>query len=63
MQRPDTIDEEGNIFEPQCILKDGTIVKAEPADDKSKILHNGDNTPQGKTTIMQFGVSILLSVL
>ena len=30
MQRPDTIDEDGNMFEPQCILKDGTIVKAEP---------------------------------
>ena len=41
MQRPDTIDEDGNIFEPQCILKDGTIVKIEPHDDKSKI-HNGD---------------------
>ncbi|KAA0186952.1 hypothetical protein HAZT_HAZT006236 [Hyalella azteca] len=41
MQRPDTIDEDGNIFEPQCILKDGTIVKAEPHDEKPK-MHNGE---------------------
>ncbi|XP_042231476.1 uncharacterized protein LOC121872627 isoform X2 [Homarus americanus] len=42
MQRPDTIDEDGNIFEPQIILKDGMVVKNEPGDER-KGLHAGEN--------------------
>ncbi|XP_069190986.1 uncharacterized protein [Procambarus clarkii] len=42
MQRPDTIDEDGNIFEPQIILKDGMVVKNEPGNER-KGLQAGEN--------------------
>ncbi|KAG0715156.1 Zinc finger protein 2 [Chionoecetes opilio] len=44
MQRPDTIDEDGNIFEPQIILKD-SLVKHEPGGGEAmggEGLANGD---------------------
>ncbi|XP_037793065.1 uncharacterized protein LOC119588492 isoform X2 [Penaeus monodon] len=44
MQRPDTIDEDGNIFEPQIILKDGMVVKNEPSEE-NKGHHPGANGP------------------
>ncbi|XP_068221740.1 uncharacterized protein [Palaemon carinicauda] len=48
MQRPDTIDEDGNIFEPQIILKDGMVVKSEPSDENKGLLRPGDETgPHG----------------
>lgn len=59
MQRPDTIDEDGNIFEPQIILKDGMVVKNEPSgaeqgkgvDGASGAMPNGEtgdpNAPPG----------------
>ncbi|KAK4317132.1 hypothetical protein Pmani_011766 [Petrolisthes manimaculis] len=45
MQRPDTIDEDGNIFEPQIILKDGMVVKSEPGKQGGPpgVLHPGEN--------------------
>lgn len=49
MQRPDGVDEDGNIFEPQIILKDGMVVKNEPAEDKqgmSNNINSAGNDPQ-----------------
>lgn len=51
MQRPDSIDEDGNIFEPQIILKDGMVVKNEPLEEKqgmpnNSISMNTTNDPQ-----------------
>ncbi|XP_076054009.1 uncharacterized protein LOC143032817 isoform X2 [Oratosquilla oratoria] len=44
MQRPETIDEDGNIFEPQIILKDG--VKPEPNDEMKS--HHHMNSEHGQ---------------
>merc|ERR1711874_468417 len=51
MQRPDTIDEDGNIFEPQIILKDGMIVKAEPAGDAQKGLPGDESSSEVKPRV------------